>query len=432
MDGCFNEHGAQATSGFGRPRTNRARRQRAHERAAPSAQDEPGARSPLGLRAAAGAGIASLRRLLWAVLGIVPLAASACGLFGLPGLPGGSSGPSVASVSPRLGPQSGGQQVVLTGSGFEGTTAVWFGSTPAPSFTVVSDTELVATTPPSSSPAGVVVRVKTTAGTSPADCMTILFGCKDAYFYSTTTPWRLSVPVNVTGATVPLAGPAGLSVNATGGTLAVTGSMQSSYDYFFPVAYEASGTVSVANLLVRIAGQVGTTVEVPLPVGLPYGLDLYVRISPSVTEPLPVQFVVNASWTFSLGWVNGAPAPMASSLACGPPTSGGAPAGNATIAACFDPALEEPTLDGADAALDVSPVWLQVGPPQFNTGVGPTVGLSAGLASNGASYAEICASLQWAVQALFYSHTANLLGPWQVWSTGAGDGPAHCTLGTVS
>ena len=54
--------------------------------------------------------------------------------------------PSVVSVSPADGPETGGQAVTVTGSGFTGATQVTFGGTPA-SFTLVSDTELSATTP---------------------------------------------------------------------------------------------------------------------------------------------------------------------------------------------------------------------------------------------------------------------------------------------
>ncbi|WP_218022503.1 IPT/TIG domain-containing protein, partial [Nocardia amamiensis] len=55
--------------------------------------------------------------------------------------------PSLSSISPNKGPTSGGTTVTLTGTGFTGATAVNFGSTPATSFTVNSDTQITATSP---------------------------------------------------------------------------------------------------------------------------------------------------------------------------------------------------------------------------------------------------------------------------------------------
>ena len=73
------------------------------------------------------------------------------------------SPPVVSSVSPKTGPQSGGTLVVIYGSSFTSATAVNFGTSLA-SFTVLSDSEIIAT-----SPAGygqVSVTVSNTAGVS--------------------------------------------------------------------------------------------------------------------------------------------------------------------------------------------------------------------------------------------------------------------------
>ncbi len=73
--------------------------------------------------------------------------------------------PTVSSVSPDSGPTSGGTNVVISGTGFTGAGAVWFGGTQVP-FSVVSDQEITATSPPGS---GVVdVTVTTSAGDSMA------------------------------------------------------------------------------------------------------------------------------------------------------------------------------------------------------------------------------------------------------------------------
>lgn len=50
--------------------------------------------------------------------------------------------PAVASVAPDTGPAGGGTSVTLTGTGLAVAQAVYFGPTAAPSFTVLSDTEL--------------------------------------------------------------------------------------------------------------------------------------------------------------------------------------------------------------------------------------------------------------------------------------------------
>ena len=55
--------------------------------------------------------------------------------------------PAVTGVSPDQGPEAGGTTVTVTGTGFEGATAVDFGGTPATSFTVTSPTTITATAP---------------------------------------------------------------------------------------------------------------------------------------------------------------------------------------------------------------------------------------------------------------------------------------------
>ena len=55
---------------------------------------------------------------------------------------------TVADLSPNTGPAAGGTSVILTGTGFLGTTAVQFGGTAATSFTVNSATQITATAPP--------------------------------------------------------------------------------------------------------------------------------------------------------------------------------------------------------------------------------------------------------------------------------------------
>ncbi|MGW9075701.1 IPT/TIG domain-containing protein [Streptomyces kronopolitis] len=72
--------------------------------------------------------------------------------------------PALSSVSPNSGPAAGGTAVTLTGSGLTNASAVRFGSTPATSFTVVSDTVITAVAPAGTGT--VQVTVTTPGGTS--------------------------------------------------------------------------------------------------------------------------------------------------------------------------------------------------------------------------------------------------------------------------
>jgi hypothetical protein len=76
--------------------------------------------------------------------------------------------PVVTSLSPGNGPATGGTVVAITGSGFTRATKVLFGSVPATTFTVVSDTRINATAPPQA-PGTRFVRVVTSGGISPAN-----------------------------------------------------------------------------------------------------------------------------------------------------------------------------------------------------------------------------------------------------------------------
>ncbi len=75
--------------------------------------------------------------------------------------------PEVTTVSPPFGPVTGATLVTITGKNFNGASAVRFGSTPAASFTVDSDTEITATAPKSVRPGKVDVTVTTFAGDNP-------------------------------------------------------------------------------------------------------------------------------------------------------------------------------------------------------------------------------------------------------------------------
>lgn len=70
----------------------------------------------------------------------------------------------VTQVEPKEGPGSGGNTVTITGTGFSEASAVDFGSTPAQSYRVISETEILAVAPRGSGT--VTVAVTTPAGSS--------------------------------------------------------------------------------------------------------------------------------------------------------------------------------------------------------------------------------------------------------------------------
>jgi len=87
----------------------------------------------------------------------------------------GPTWPVINSINPASGPTAGSTLVVINGSGFTGVTGVDFGTTPALSYTFISDSNVTALSPPGSGT--IDVRVTTGAGTSdvtPADEFTYI------------------------------------------------------------------------------------------------------------------------------------------------------------------------------------------------------------------------------------------------------------------
>jgi spore germination protein YaaH len=75
--------------------------------------------------------------------------------------------PAIVDTQPSSGREAGGTVVTITGCRFTGVSAVMFGSTPASSFTFVSDSQVTAVSPPH--PTGTVtVSLTATSGTSAA------------------------------------------------------------------------------------------------------------------------------------------------------------------------------------------------------------------------------------------------------------------------
>jgi hypothetical protein len=76
--------------------------------------------------------------------------------------------PMIASLSATSGPTAGGTGVTITGTDFENTSAVSFGSAPAASFTVDSEGQLTAVAPANATAGAVQVTVTTVAGKATA------------------------------------------------------------------------------------------------------------------------------------------------------------------------------------------------------------------------------------------------------------------------
>ena len=76
----------------------------------------------------------------------------------------GASTPTVTAIAPSSGPASGGTSVTISGSGFNGASAVQFGATNAASFTLNNDSQITATAPAGSG----TVDVTVTVGSRPA------------------------------------------------------------------------------------------------------------------------------------------------------------------------------------------------------------------------------------------------------------------------
>lgn len=98
--------------------------------------------------------------------------------------------PSIASMSPDMGPTTGGTTVVITGTDFEGASAVTFGGIPATSFVVDSESQITAVAPPSPVLGSVSIGVTTVAGTVARG----VFGYISPPLVTTPTTTRCVVP----------------------------------------------------------------------------------------------------------------------------------------------------------------------------------------------------------------------------------------------
>jgi hypothetical protein len=153
--------------------------------------------------------------------------------------------PIVTGVGPNKGSTAGGLPVVVTGTGFTGTTSVNFGARPA-SFTVNSDTQIMATSP-SGNAGPIDVTVTTSGGTSATSAAD-----KFTYF----------APPTVTAITPnngPVAGATAVTITGTNFTSASAVKFGSNTTTFTV----SSATQILANSPAGTAGTVDVTVTTP-------------------------------------------------------------------------------------------------------------------------------------------------------------------------
>ncbi|WP_198511193.1 putative Ig domain-containing protein [Janthinobacterium sp. 67] len=170
--------------------------------------------------------------------------------------------PVVSGISPTSGTTAGGATVIITGTGFSGTTAVTFGATAATGFTVNSATQITATAP--SGTGTVDVRVTTTGGTSAtsaADQFTYVT-VPVAGAVSATVAYGSSanpITLNLSGG---IATSVAVSSTAAHGTATATGTSISytptagygGPDSFTYTATNGSGTSAPATVTITVGG----------------------------------------------------------------------------------------------------------------------------------------------------------------------------------
>ncbi len=191
--------------------------------------------------------------------GVYTVATGGTGSFVIP-YAGTPLSTGTGAVSPAangaVGPIAGGTSVVVMGSDFGGASAVDFGSTPATGVTLVSSTELRATTPASGAagPVDVTVTIPATpAATSPVTPAT------DTYSY-------LAAPT-VTGLTTtvsPAGGPAGGGTQVTIAGTSFSGVTAVDFGSTPASSYVVNGLTSITAVSPSESGSVPVTVTTGL------------------------------------------------------------------------------------------------------------------------------------------------------------------------
>ncbi|MFF1907527.1 IPT/TIG domain-containing protein, partial [Kitasatospora sp. NPDC058218] len=184
---------------------------------------------------------------------------------------------------PNQGPLSGGNTVTLTGTNLTTTTAVKFGASAAPSFTIASDSVITATAPPST--AGPVnITVTTPGGTS----------TPNVFYYYVNIPTLTS--------TVPNQGPlsGGNTVTLTGTNLTTTTAVK------FGASAATSFTIASDSVITAVSPSGSGTVQVTAttPGGTSNGLTYTYLPTPTLTSAVPNQGPLSGGNTVTLTGTN--------------------------------------------------------------------------------------------------------------------------------
>ena len=166
-----------------------------------------------------------------------------------------ASRPTVTAVTPTTGPPTGGTSVTVNGTAFTGTTAVKFGAVPAASYTIVSDSQIVAISPAQPAAAHNIL-ITTPGGTSTAVTA-------DVFTYTTPRPTVTAV----TPTTGPPTGGTSVTVNGTAftGTTAVKFGAVPAASYTIVsdsqiVAISPAQPAAAHNILITTPGGTSTAV----------------------------------------------------------------------------------------------------------------------------------------------------------------------------
>jgi hypothetical protein len=128
-----------------------------------------------------------------------------------------SNPPGVSGVSPKQGPAAGGTVVQITGVNFLEATAVHFGSTDSPSFTVNTAKSITAVAPPETV-ARIEITVTTYYGTSAHEFCSVKIPCSIRDYYKYVEPTVTSVTPN----SGPTSGGTPVTITGTGFAIGTT------------------------------------------------------------------------------------------------------------------------------------------------------------------------------------------------------------------